>query len=68
MDSPKILGREITPGKSGLPDKLSSYFTREMTRLKEDKEEILSQPIQCEVRTTGGAGEWGNSPLVIVQE
>ena len=64
-----ILGRDVTLNKFGFPEKISSYFTQEMTYLKETKEEVLAQPIQFDVFTKNGLKtKWDTDLYTINQE
>jgi hypothetical protein len=51
-----ILGRTIALGDSGLPDRILSYFTPELTTLATRPEPVLARPLALEV-TIGGAVE-----------
>ena len=64
-----ILGRDITLNKYGFPEKISSYFTQEMTRLQNDAEQVLAQPITFEVlNSTGQPEEWNESSYEVNQD
>ena len=64
-----ILGRDVILNKYGFPEKISSYFTQEMTYLKETKEEVLAQPIQFDVFTKNGLKtKWDTDLYTINQE
>ena len=64
-----ILGRDVTLNKYGFPEKISSYFTQEMTYLKETKEEVLAQPIQFDIFTKNGLKtKWDTDLYTINQE
>ncbi len=65
----KILGREIVLNEYGLPEKISSHFTQEMTRLKDGKEEILALPMRFEILTIGEfSEEWKSNDYNIIQD
>ena len=49
-----ILGRQIQIGLTGLPDKIDSYFSQELTFLNEKPEPILNRPIDFLVRGADG--------------
>ncbi|MCK5276988.1 MAG: hypothetical protein KAK04_00595, partial [Cyclobacteriaceae bacterium] len=64
----RILGRDIELNEFGLPEKISSYFTQEMTKLKEEKEEILAQPMRFDIITEDGQLEqWSTTSFNITQ-
>jgi len=64
----QILGRDIELNAFGLPNNIYSYFTQEMTKLKEDKEALLTQPIQFEViKDNNSKVEWKSSSYQINQ-
>ena len=63
-----ILGREIELNEFGLPNRISSFFTQEMTKLKEDKEEILSHPMEFHVVGNEGSEEWNTDAYKIRQQ
>ena len=44
-----ILGRDIKLNNFGFPENIFSYFTEEMTKLKEEKEGILAHPIKFDI-------------------
>jgi len=44
-----ILGRDIKLNNFGFPENIFSYFTEEMTKLKEEKEDILAHPIKFDI-------------------
>ena len=45
----RILGRDIELNEFGLPEKISSYFTQEMTKFKEEKDRkyLLEQIVEA---------------------
>ena len=49
-----ILGREIELNKMGLPVRISSFFSPEMTFIKEQSENILSDKIDFKVKINNG--------------
>jgi len=64
----RIIGRDITLNDYGLPEKISSFFTQEMTKLKDDKEDVLAKPIRFEIINKDGRPElWDTSPYTIDQ-
>ena len=52
-----ILGREVQLNMFGLPDKISSYFSKEMTYLNSDPLDILSKPMSFDVKLKNGKYE-----------
>lgn len=63
-----ILGRDIELNSNGLPKNIFSYFTQEMTKLKEDKEPILTQPMQFDIINYNGTKViWKSNSFNIVQ-
>ncbi|MCP3930902.1 MAG: hypothetical protein GY705_17585 [Bacteroidetes bacterium] len=63
-----ILGRDIELNAYGFPEKISSYFSQEMTKLKAEKEEVLVQPIRFDIIQEDGNSEvWNMSPFTIQQ-
>ena len=64
-----ILGREIELNKSGLPENIFSYFSEEMTRLNDFKENILSDKIRFQVKNEKGNYEvFSNQDFQIFQK
>ena len=53
----RILGREIELNNFGFPKKISSYFSQEMTFIKDDPENILSDKLNFEVTNKNGVIE-----------
>jgi len=49
-----ILGRQVRLGPTGLPEKIDSYFSQELTFLNEKPEPILKKPIEFIVTVTDG--------------
>ena len=49
-----ILGRKVTLGKNGLPDKIESFFTEEMTSLTNKPKNILASPFRFSIKEVGG--------------
>ena len=62
-----ILGREIELNEFGLPQRISSFFAQELTKIKEDREEILSDPIEFSVTGNEGAEEWNSNTYQLNQ-
>lgn len=48
-----ILGRAVALGSTGLPDRIMSYFTPEMTTLAKVPEAVLAQPVALQVLVAG---------------
>lgn len=44
-----ILGREVSLDDYGFPEQISSFFTQEMTGLKEESEQLLSAPLALNI-------------------
>lgn len=62
-----ILGREIELSANGLPKKILSYFTQELTSLSESPQNILDKPIQFYVRNKNGVENWESKPFEVQQ-
>ncbi|MDN5201707.1 DUF6067 family protein [Fulvivirgaceae bacterium BMA10] len=63
-----ILGREIMLNEYGFPENILSYFTPEMTGLKESSEPILARPIRFDVVDENGhSTQWEPNSYVIQQ-
>jgi hypothetical protein len=61
-----LLGRSMVIAESGLPASISSFFTQEMTGLKETGESILAAPIVFELKNKNGQNEtWENEGFSI---
>lgn len=54
----RVLGRELTLGPSGLPERLTSFFSPANTKLVRDGREILSAPAAFVVEAVGGPWSW----------
>ncbi len=52
-----ILGRRVELGPSGLPARIESFFTPDVTGIGPTAAPILARPLALEVRTAGGAVE-----------
>ncbi len=64
-----ILGRDVHLDESGLPAGINSFFTQEMTTLKQDPERILAAPIQFNIQEIdGGSIRWSSTDYAIQQE
>lgn len=48
-----ILGRTVELGAGGLPDRLLSYFSPEMTHLTDVPQQVLARPIDLEILVAG---------------
>lgn len=53
----RIIGRDIILNDCGLPENIASYFTQEMTKLKEDKEDVLAESMRFEIISEDGKPE-----------
>ncbi len=53
----RCLGRKVTLGTSGLPERIQSYFAPEMTRLQKSPREVLAGPIEL-IITDGEGKAW----------
>jgi len=63
-----ILGRDINLNNFGFPENIFSYFTEEMTKLKEEKEGILAHPIKFDIiRKNNLKVEWKTNSYKINQ-
>ena len=63
-----ILGRDIKLNNFGFPENIFSYFTQEMTKLKEEKEGILAHPIKFDIiRKNGLKVDWRTNSYKINQ-
>ena len=63
-----ILGRTIALGANGLPDRIMSYFTPEMTSLATTPEAVLAQPIDLRVMVGGQAEALRPQAFQVTQE
>jgi hypothetical protein len=64
----RCLGRRVVLADTGLPDRIESYFTREMTAIGRKARDILASPISLTVRTARGTLDWsGGEPKVLYQ-
>ena len=63
-----ILGRDIELNETGLPINIDSYFTPEMTKFSNEKEQILTEPIELNVINSDGSSiEWATNNYNITQ-
>ena len=53
-----ILGRKVTLGESGFPDRIESYFAPEMTKLGTVARQVLAEPLALKVRGEEGLLPW----------
>lgn len=61
-----LLGRKVILGENGFPAGIQSYFSQEMTFLKEEAEDILAAPISFDIITSDGKKEvWENGQFNI---
>ncbi len=63
-----ILGRTVELGASGLPDRLISYFSPELTHLAETPQPILARPIDLEIVMDGRPEQLEPSAYTVRQE
>ncbi len=63
-----ILGRRIVLGASGLPERIQSYFTPEMTTISNTPEDVLARPLAFRVRVGERDEVFRSSPFEVVQE
>jgi hypothetical protein len=63
-----ILGRRIELGAFGLPEKIQSYFTPELTELSASPEDVLARPLALAVRVDGRTEQFRAEPYQVVQE
>ena len=54
-----FLGRSLTLGASGLPDRIATYFTPEMTGFSKSAQEVLARPVRLDVTAANGAAPVG---------
>ncbi len=60
----KILGRKIIIGKDGLPAKIQTFMTPEMTSFSKTPKEILNSPMQFVVeKPNGEVSNWKNEAV-----
>jgi hypothetical protein len=53
-----LLGRKLILGENGLPQKIETFFTEEMTGTKNSPNEILAEPLRFEIETASGLIAW----------
>jgi len=63
-----ILGRSVALGASGLPDRVMSYFTPEMTTLAKVPEPVLAKPVNLRVIVAGQPEVMRALPFQVKQE
>jgi len=63
-----ILGRTVELGASGLPARIRSYFTPELTTLAKIPEAVLAQPINMQVIVGGQAEVMRAQPFQVRQD
>jgi hypothetical protein len=63
-----ILGRSVALGASGMPDRIMSYFTPEMTTMAKTPEAVLAKPIALQVRVAGQVEVMRAQPFQVKQE
>jgi hypothetical protein len=62
-----ILGRTVELGAAGLPDRLLSYFSPELTQLLEEPQSVLARPVELEI-FVGGQPERLNPSEYVVRQ
>jgi len=64
-----ILGRRVTMGDDGLPQRIESFFTPEMTGVGESGRDLLAAPVALTAETLDGQRvAWQGEPAALVQE
>ncbi|NQW02487.1 MAG: hypothetical protein HQ485_00495, partial [Acidobacteria bacterium] len=63
-----ILGRTVALGASGLPDRIVSYFTPEMTSLADQPQPILATPVALNIVIGGVTERLSAEPFQVTQE
>lgn len=63
-----ILGRTVALGAAGLPDRIMSYFTPEMTTLAKTPEAVLAEPVALRVMVGGRAVAMQAQPFQVRQD
>ncbi|MDH4063703.1 MAG: DUF6067 family protein, partial [Acidobacteriota bacterium] len=63
-----VLGRTVVLGPSGLPARIQSYFTPELTTLAETPEEVLARPVELQVIVGGQPEAMQASAFQVTQE
>jgi hypothetical protein len=53
-----LLGRSVTIGPNGFPDKIRSYFSAGNTRILEEGRDVLAAPLSLVIETSEGAVRW----------
>jgi hypothetical protein len=62
----ECLGRKVTLGKSGLPQRIQSYFATEMTHLGKKGVEILEEPVRFVIESPNSKlSKWKHSGIRI---
>jgi len=61
-----VLGREVTLGRSGLPDAISSFFTPELTGFSPEGAPILARPMELDVVVDGRSQGFESSDFEVV--
>jgi hypothetical protein len=64
-----ILGRKVTLGDSGFPDRIESYFAPEMTKLSASPKQVLAAPLALKVDGEAGplAWKWAGPPQFVTR-
>ena len=57
-NSISLLGRKLVLGKNGLPQKIETYFTPEMTSVSLKPKEVIARPVSFVAEDSEGAEPW----------
>ena len=63
-----ILGRRVELGASGLPDRMLSFFSPELTHLTDTPQPLLTRPIALEILTGDRVEQIESTPYQVHQE
>ncbi|MBN2416337.1 hypothetical protein JXO52_10870 [bacterium] len=64
----RILGRDITLGPEGLPARIQSWFSEEMTGPANAPRDILARPLQFSIIRDGAAEPWVSQPFAVTRD
>jgi hypothetical protein len=65
----KCLGRSLTLSEFGLPEKIQSFFTSEMTGFQKKPAELLAEPVQFSIRNfIGLAQNWKKKSFIFTKK
>ncbi|MBU4199250.1 MAG: hypothetical protein KKG09_02075 [Verrucomicrobia bacterium] len=62
-----VLGRRVTFGPTGLPDRICSYFAPSVDRLQDTPVDVLARPIALVAGTAVGRLSWTNGRVCLTQ-